>query len=64
MKFYANTIKINKTKARQLLTGSKKAAFKLTNKDGKEYEAYLKIKINGKYTNFEMDGFVNKKKGK
>ena len=64
MKFYANTIKINKTKARQLLTESKRAAFKLTNKDGKEYEAYLKIKINGKYTNFEMDGFVNKKKGK
>lgn len=27
----------------------------------KEYEVNLKIKVNGKYTNFELDSFVNKK---
>ena len=42
------------------MLAGKKQAFKLKNKEGKEYEGYLKLKINGIYINFELDGFVNK----
>lgn len=62
MKFYQNEIKISASKARQLLSGRKRSLFKLKTKEGKDYEAYLKIVMNGKYTNFEIDGFPKKKK--
>ena len=60
-KHFNNSIKITKAKLKGLLAG-KKQAFKMKNKEGKEYEAYLKIKINGSYVNFELDGFVKKDK--
>ena len=60
-KHFNNPIKITKAKLKGLLAG-KKQAFKMKNKEGKEYEAYLKIKINGSYVNFELDGFVKKDK--
>lgn len=61
-KHYNDPIKVTKAKLKSLLSG-KKAAFKfVSKKDGKEYEMYLKLKINGTYVNFEKDGFVNKKK--
>ncbi|MGY0395036.1 DNA topoisomerase [Fusobacterium sp. SYSU M8A802] len=59
-KHFNNPIKLTKTKLKGMLAG-KKQAFKMKNKEGKEYEAYLKLKINGNYVNFEIDGFVNKK---
>ena len=58
-KFFNNPITITKEKLKNMLAG-KKQAFKLKNKEGKEYEGYLKLKINGIYANFELDGFVNK----
>lgn len=57
-KHFNNPIKITKSKLKNLLN-NKKEAFKLRNKEGKEYEAYLKIKINNSYVNFEIDGFKN-----
>lgn len=56
MRHFQNEIKITKTKAKSLLKG-RDTKFKLLNKAGKEYEAYLKIKLNGKYVNFEISGF-------
>ena len=61
MKHFQNEIKITKTKAKSLLKG-KDTKFKLINKAGKEYEAYLKIKLNGKYVNFEISGFPKTEK--
>ena len=60
-KHFNNPIKITKAKLKGLLAG-KKQAFKMRNKEGKEYEAYLKLKLNGNYVNFELDGFVKRKK--
>ena len=60
MKYMNNTVKITKTKAKTLLSG-KKCAFKLKTSAGKDYEAYLKLKQNGKYTNLEFDSFYDKK---
>lgn len=61
-KHYNDPIKVTKGKLKSMLSG-KKAAFKfVSKKDGKEYEMYLKLKINGIYVNFEKDGFVNRKK--
>lgn len=62
MKHFSNTLKITKAKAKALLSGKGMAAFKLVSKAGKEYEAYLAIKLNGDYVNFEQVGFVNRKK--
>jgi len=59
-KHYDNKIKITKTKAKLLLNKSRKALFKLKNKSGKEYEAYLKLKLNGDYINFDLDSFPKK----
>lgn len=59
-KFFNNPIKITKTKIKNMLLG-KKQSFKLKNREGKEYEGNLKIKINGTYVNFELDGLKNKK---
>ena len=61
-KFYTEEIKITKVKAKQLLKKDGKGKFKLKSKAGKEYEAYLKIRLNGDYINFENAGFVEKKK--
>lgn len=61
MKHFQNEIKITKTKAKSLLKG-RDTKFKLVNKAGKEYEPYLKIKLNGKYVNFEINGFPETKK--
>lgn len=56
--FFTNPIKITKVKLKNMLNG-KKQAFKMLNKQGKEYEGYLNIKINGNFVNFELDGFKN-----
>lgn len=58
-KYFNSPIKVTKAKLRGMLSG-KKQAFKITNKEGKEYEAYLTLKINGTYVNFEIKGFNNK----
>lgn len=60
MKYFDNTLKITKTKAKTLLAG-KHATFSLKSKAGKTYDGYLKMKINGEYVNFEPDGFPTKK---
>lgn len=61
MKHFQNELKLTKVKVKNLLS-NKDVAFKLTSKGGKEYEAYLKIKINGDFVNFEQTGYVNTKK--
>lgn len=58
-KYFNSPIKVTKAKLRGMLSG-KKQAFKITNKEGKEYEADLTLKINGTYVNFEIKGFNNK----
>lgn len=58
-KYFNSPIKVTKAKLRGMLSG-KKQAFKITNKEGQEYEAYLTLKINGTYVNFEIKGFNNK----
>lgn len=58
-RYFDNTIRITTAKAKALLSG-KHALFTLRNKSGKEYEGYLKLKVNGKYANFEADGFPKK----
>lgn len=60
-KHFNNPIKITKSKLKNMLNG-KKQAFKMLNKQGKEYEGYLNIKINGNFVNFELDGFKNDSK--
>lgn len=62
-KHFNNPIKITKAKLKNMLNG-KKQAFKMVNKQGKEYEGYLNIKINGNFVNFELDGFKNNSKKK
>ena len=57
-KYFNNSIRITKTKLKNMLSG-KKQPFKMKNKAGKEYEGYLNIKINGNFVNFELDGFKN-----
>lgn len=52
-KYFNNPIKVTKTKLKGMLS-EKEQLFKLKNKTGKEYEAYLKIKLNGVYINFEI----------
>jgi DNA topoisomerase-3 len=65
MKYFDNTLKITKTRAKNLIAG-KKVSFKLIGKNKKEYEGYLKLKIsdynNKKYINFENAGYVDNKK--
>lgn len=63
IKHFNNPIKITKSKLKNMLNG-KKQAFKMLNKQGKEYEGYLNIKINGNFVNFELDGFKNDSKKK
>ncbi|WP_349764268.1 DNA topoisomerase [Fusobacterium sp. SYSU M8D902] len=58
-KYFDNTLKITKVKAKNLIAG-KKVAFKLISKNKKEYEGYLTLKINGKYINFEPAGYPEK----
>lgn len=62
MRYFSNELKITETKAKSLLAG-KKTVFSLKGKSGNTYEGYLKIKINGKYVNFEPNGYPKKKKG-
>ncbi|AVQ30743.1 hypothetical protein [Fusobacterium varium] len=54
------TVKITDSRAKILLA-KKTIKIKLKNSAVKEYEVNLKIKVNGKYTNFELDSFANKK---
>lgn len=61
MKYFDNTLKITKSRAKNLIAG-KKVAFKLISKNKKEYEGYLTLKINGKYINFESAGYPENKK--
>ena len=57
---FTNEIKMTPTKWKKLFEGGK-IKEKLKKKNGGEYEAFLKMKINGKYINFEIDGFPRKK---
>lgn len=61
MKHFNNVLKITETKAKNLIAG-KEVLFKLKSSKGNEYEAYLKLKINGKYINFEQVRYKEKKK--
>jgi len=54
-------LKISKSSAKKLIKGDK-VPLKLKNKEGKEYEAYFTMKINGDYGNLEKGDFVNRKK--
>lgn len=60
MPHYHNKLKLNKSKVKNLLL-NKEVPFKLTNSKNEPYEAYLKLKINGNYVNFERTGYVKKK---
>ena len=60
MKRFDDTVHITPTSAKRLLKGGKMKT-KLHNRQGREYEAYLKMKMNGKYVNLEIDGFPDKK---
>lgn len=60
MKHFNNVLKINDSKAKKLLEG-KEVLFKLKSSKGNEYEAYLKLKMNGNYVNFEQTRFKEKK---
>lgn len=61
MKHFSNILKITDSKAKKLIEG-KEVLFKLKSSKGNEYEAYLKLKINGKYINFEQVRYKEKKK--
>lgn len=61
-KYFHNRLMITPAKAKALLSG-KHAVFQLTNRQGKPYNGYLKLKINGSYINFEPDGYPAKKGG-
>lgn len=63
MKHFNNILKITDTKAKKLIEG-KEVLFKLKSSKGNDYEAYLKLKINGKYVNFEQTKFKEKKEKK
>lgn len=60
MKYFNNEIKITETRAKALLTKGR-ALFSLKTKSGKPYKAYLKPVLKGKYVNFELDGFPERK---
>lgn len=62
MKHFSNVLKISDSKAKKLIEG-KEVLFKLKSSKGNEYEAYLKLKMNGKYVNFEQTRFKEKKGG-
>ena len=61
-KYFHNQLTITPAKAKALLTG-KHALFQLTNRQGKRYDGYLKLKMNGSYVGFEPDGYPVKKGG-
>jgi len=56
MKYFNNNLTITDKKAIELASG-KTALFTLLSKKNEKYKAYLKIKMNGKYTNFELDRY-------
>ena len=60
MRRFDDNVHITPSSAKRLLSGGKIKA-KLHSRNGAEYEAYLKMKINGKYVNFDIDGFPKKK---
>ena len=60
MKHFSTVLKLTKTKVKSLLA-SKKTLFKILGKENKEYEGYLKLKINGNFVNFENDGYPKTK---
>ncbi|MGF7010596.1 DNA topoisomerase-3 [Lachnospiraceae bacterium PF1-22] len=62
MKHYKNKLSITPNRVKALLGKSGHASFELEKKDGDKYKAYLKLVINGKYVNFEHDGFPTKRK--
>ena len=60
-KYFNQKLKISKASAKKLIKGDK-VPLKLKSKEGKEYEAYFTMKINGDYVNLEKGDFVNRKK--
>ena len=60
-KYFDNKIKLTTHKVSNLLNSGCCEKFKLKSKKGNQYEAYLKLKINGKFVNFEFVDYVNKK---
>jgi len=60
-KYFNQKLKISKSSAKKLIKGDK-VPLKLKNKEGKEYEAYFTMRINGDYGNLEKGDFVNRKK--
>ena len=59
--YFGQKLKISKASAKKLIKGDK-VPLKLKSKEGKEYEAYFTMKINGDYVNLERGDFVNRKK--
>ncbi|RRD40347.1 type IA DNA topoisomerase [Leptotrichia sp. OH3620_COT-345] len=53
-KYFEQMLKINKKNALKLINGEK-VEFKLKAKNGKEYKANFKMKLNGDYVNLEKD---------
>lgn len=52
-KYFSNPLKITKATAKKLLKKDGKASFEIEGKDGNKKKVDLRIKINGKWTNFE-----------
>lgn len=59
--YFGQKLKISKASVKKLIKGDK-VPLKLKSKEGKEYEAYFTMKINGDYVNLEKGDFVNRKK--
>ena len=57
-KYFDNKIKLTTKKVSNLLNSGCCEKFKLKSKNGNQYEAYLKLKINGKFVNFEFVDYV------
>ena len=63
-KYFDQTLKITKGKAKKFLKGEK-AKFKLKSKTGNDYEAYFTIEMKEEYVNLKRGNFVgNRKKNK
>ena len=60
-RYYGNSITISPSAAGKLLSGGRIRVNGLERKSGGSYDAYLRLRVNGKYGNLEFDGFPRKK---
>lgn len=56
-RYFDNSIIITPSSAKKLLSGGHIRMNRLERKDGGSYDAYLRLRVNGRYGNLEFDGF-------